>query len=171
MATAFSVYGEKDREYHEYTVKGVFIGKFTEFIAWPKEDDESRKNFIITIVGDNPFDKELEKIYLKHQIKGVDVVVQYHSIEQKLVHLKKSDIIFISGISDQLLSKVVVKFRQKPVLLIGDTPGYCLKGVHINFFLKKDQIRFEINPDYFKRSKLHIHYRLLQLAKIVMESK
>jgi len=52
-------------------------------------------------------------------------------------------------------------------LTIGDTKGFAQQGVIINFYIKDEKVRFEINVDAAKRANLKISAKLLRLAKIV----
>jgi hypothetical protein len=64
--------------------------------------------------------------------------------------------------------KEIVEFsKEKGVLLIGDTQGYAETGVHVNFFLSEDRLRFEINETAIRESDFFVSYRLLNIAEIV----
>jgi hypothetical protein len=53
------------------------------------------------------------------------------------------------------------------ILTIGDTEGFGEKGVMINFIIRDNKVRFEINPEAARRAGLTISSKLLSLATIV----
>lgn len=55
----------------------------------------------------------------------------------------------------------------RPVLTVGDTPGFCDKGGIINLHTARGRLRFEISLDNARRAGLSIHPQLLQLATTV----
>ena len=56
---------------------------------------------------------------------------------------------------------------RRPVLLVGDTRGYGEAGVHLNFFLEADKVRFELNPAALRQAGLDVSYLLQQVARTV----
>ena len=63
----------------------------------------------------------------------------------------------------------VKKIGNAPVLVVGETPGFALKGAIINFYLDENKVRFEINNTAAKKSRLDIRSQLLRLAKKVTD--
>ena len=55
----------------EYKLKAVFLEGFTRFVEWPDpgfEFSDTTNIFIITVIGENPFIKELEDLYTATKI-------------------------------------------------------------------------------------------------------
>ena len=52
----------------------------------------------------------------------------------------------------------------KPVLLVGETPGFAERGGIINFYHSGANVRFELNPDKELESQLSLDAKLLSLG-------
>jgi len=150
----------------EYTVKAVFLERFTRFIEWPEESAmaDSSQPFVLGVIGESPFGSILEEIYSTQKIRDKKVEIRYIS---KLNEITGCHLLFLSESEKKELPKILSFTRDKPILTIGDTKGFADKGVLINFFFSKDKIRFEINESVVRDSGLKMSYLLLQLAKIV----
>ncbi len=152
---------------HEYSLKAVFLERFTRFIDWPetKMPEHDNQSFVIAVIGNPQFANLLSDIYQKKKIKGKQVIIQ--NIDQ-IEKMDNPNLLYIAPHSNQKLSVILEQARRIPVLTIADTDGFAKKGVMINFYMsKKNKIRFEINERAIKDSGLHISYKLLSVAKIV----
>jgi hypothetical protein len=65
---------------------------------------------------------------------------------------------------------VVRQLATKPVLLVGESPGFTQAGGTLGFYLDRDTVRFELNVNCVKRQRLTVDAKLLTLATIVEES-
>jgi len=61
----------------EYEVKAVFLERFTRFVEWPDMDpvENPLKNFVIGVIGKNPYGDLLERIYSERKIKDRKVEI------------------------------------------------------------------------------------------------
>ena len=75
-------------------------------------------------------------------------------------------IIYTNSEKDSL-EQIIDYTKERPILTISDTDGFAEKGVLINLFSLKNQLRFQINETAVKTSGLYVNFRLLHLAKIV----
>jgi hypothetical protein len=64
------------------------------------------------------------------------------------------------------ISEIIAYTKNKPILTIGDTPGFRQAGVHINFFYDRLTLSFEINEAAAKAAGLNISYHLSKMGKI-----
>lgn len=151
-------------QHSEYIMKAVFFEKFSRFIEWPNELSNPNDPFIITILGDNPFNNILEDIYATQKIKNRKVIINYAN---RLSNVKTTHILFISGSEKSHLSEILNYTKDKPILTISDTDGFAKQGVLINYYIEENKIRFEINETAVKRSGLYISFRLMQTAKVI----
>jgi hypothetical protein len=149
----------------EYGVKAVFLERFARFVEWPPEaQGEPGTPFRITVLGDDPFRGLLEQAYASRQIRGRPVEIRHAARPSELgpCHL-----LFISGSVARHLDEVLIRLRGQPVLLVGDTDGFGEGGVHLNFFLEADKVRFELNPGALRQAGLGASYLLQQVARPV----
>ena len=152
----------------EYYRKAALFKVFGEYIKWPEKTGmkDQSKAFIICVIGKNPFDTLLETAYYEKKIKinGKSVKIHYISNPEEI---KNCHILFISKSIDKELAEILAITRGKPILTIGETKGFAEKGVLFNLYLRRDEIRFEINALALRESRLIPSSQLLSLAKIV----
>jgi hypothetical protein len=160
-AVAAVLYGAEQAP--EYQVKAEFIERFTRFIDWPA-GSESRGNFHIGVIGDNPFNGYLDKMAALHKIHNR--TVQIHAITD-LSQIDSCQLLFIGASERERLKRILAHTESKPILTIGDTNGYAAAGVIINFYTVGENVRFEVNEGAIERSGLKVSAKLLKLAKIV----
>lgn len=151
----------------EYSLKAVFIERFTRFIDWPADKlaNNPLNPFVICIADNPPFFELLKDIYQTQQIQKRKVIV-YNLDDVKTI--KSCHLLYVSEQQNDGLSEILKQIEKQPVLTIADTSGYAHQGVMINFFMSRDnKIRFEINEHAIKDSGLYVSYKLLSVAKIV----
>ena len=150
----------------EYQIKALFLEQFTRFIEWPSSPQvtDTSEQFIIAVIGENPFGSILEQTYTNRKIKEKKVEIRYLASPDEINDIH---ILFIAASSEKKLSEILKRTKNKPILLVGDTKGYAQKNVHINFYLAGENIKFEINEKAVHESGLVMSYILLNLAKIV----
>jgi len=150
----------------EYELKAVYLERFTRFVDWSEESSmsDTTKPFVIGVIGENPFGKCLERIYEKRKIKNKAVEIL---LVKNLNDISKCHILFIPKSEKRHLDKIINITRNRPILTIADTKGFCEKNVHINFYFDADRVRFEINNEAVKKAGLYMKYQLLERSKII----
>lgn len=152
----------QDSPTSEYQLKAAYIYKFTSFVEWPASalpHDDSP--FVIGILGDNPFNDDLQKTVagkkiLDHPIKVVP-----------LAHLNAATnchILFISSSEKNRLPEILRTLGQTSVLTVGEMERFTQAGGIINLTREGNKIRFEISDDAAKRAGLKISSKLLSLS-------
>lgn len=150
----------------EYVLKAGYIYNFTKFIKWPEEATHEIRNrgLNFCLVGEDPFGEILDKFAEKLKKKNRNLVVRPQvSVEE----MPQCHILFVSQSEKSNINPILLRVREYPVLLIGDTLGFAKKGIGINFFLQKNKIRFEINREALEGAGLVVSSELLNLARIV----
>ena len=75
--------------------------------------------------------------------------------------------IYIPELSSGKRKAVLDGVNGAPTLTISHSKKYAAFGVHINFYVEKGKLKFEINSEAIKNSNLKVSFHLLKLAKIV----
>jgi hypothetical protein len=149
----------------EYLIKAAYIEKFTRFIEWPANSLDGE--FVITILGKDPFEGALEEIARKYKIKNLPIIIKYIS---DIDEIEKCNILFIAQSKKNTLNEIFYYTKDKPILTLSETKNYGEKGVHINFYYtNKGTIHFEVNPAKLKKSGFTMDMYLLELGKIIGE--
>jgi hypothetical protein len=152
----------------EYQVKAVFLERFARFIEWPAGLlDDPAEPFRIEVLGDDPFGGLLEQAYARQTIRGRPVVVRHAA---RVAEIGACHLVFVSRSEAGRVHEVVERLGKQHVLLVGDTDGFGVAGVHLNFFLDGGKVRFELNEGALRRAGLKVSYLLQQVA-VRVESK
>ncbi len=165
--SSFGGGGGKEQEVPEYHLKAAFLYNFAVFTDWPKDAFKDRRSpLIVAVVGKDPFGKHLENTFAKKQAKGRSIkIVRFKKVED----IDTCHILFVPAGEVSKIKEIRKKLGDKPVLIIGESKDFALKGGCANFYPKDKGIAFEVNPKAAERAKLTISSRLLKLARIVEE--
>lgn len=150
----------------EYLLKAGFLERFTRFIDWPEDSLQINPAlpFTLLVMGKSPFRGELEDFFSQIRVKNRKVKILYSARPDTT---RPAHLIYICPDMVKNLPGILKYTRGKPIITVGETPGFAEKGVLINFFLENNKIRFEINQSAFKRSGLQVSYLLLNSARVI----
>jgi hypothetical protein len=150
----------------EYTMKAVALEKIALFISWPGNTlkEGAAQEFVIGVLGNNPFGDILENVFKDKKIKDRKVKIIYVT---KIQELTGCQLLFIPKIKTTELKKVLDNLKGKPVLTISDTEGFAEAGCFINFYEFENKLRFEINQKGLVNAGFTIDYRLLKVSKVL----
>jgi len=155
----------------EYYNKAALLRVFGQYTQWPEGTgmNDRSKQFIIGILGENPFGEILEKAFSSEEFKRIkekNVEIRYIPKPQK-IKIEGCHILFISKSMEGKLGQILDYTRGKPILTVGETKGFAQKGVLFNLYVDHDEIRFEINGDALRESHLVVASQLLSVARII----
>jgi hypothetical protein len=149
----------------EYAVKAAYIYNFAKFVEWEPGALERQGEFIIGMLGDDPFGNVLEHALEDKMVGSYPISVRRFST---LDEAKPAQILYVPASRETDLAALHATLRGDAVLTIGDTPGFAERGVMINFFITRDnKVRFEVNLREAESSGLRLSSQLLKLATIV----
>jgi hypothetical protein len=153
----------------EYQIKAVFIFNFTQFVDWPATAFPSADApLVIGVLGVNPFGSYLAEAVAGEKVNRHPVIVQYYDHPEEI---QSCHILFVGLADTQKAGLVISGLKDRSILTISDSPGFLMLGGMVKFFTKKNNIRFEINPDAAKSAKLALSSKLLRIAEIFDPSK
>ena len=151
----------------EYLLKAGFLEKFARFTDWPEQAGMSNTGapFVISVLGESPFEGSLEKIYKQAKIKDKPVQIRYI---KRIDEIPGSHMLFICASEAGNLAQIINAAIRHSVLLVSDTEGLAEKGAHINLYVtKKGTLHFEVNVRSVKQSGLSVQLVLLEIARVV----
>jgi len=143
-------------------IKAVYIYNFTKYIEWPKDYRET--SFVIGVLGDTPLFNELEKISSTKKVFDQAIEVKKFTTASDL---NKCHILYISSENKEPYSTVVSKIKTFSTLIVTDTPGMATKGSAINFVIKANRQKFELNESNAVKYNLKVSNSLEALAILV----
>ena len=163
LAPAFAAPGPPDPSAALATaVKATYLDKLGAFITWPagvftSPADPAR----LCLVGDDPFGPLIDQAVQGQRIAA-------HPIQ--LVRLDRVDkgagclILFAAGSARQSAADALDKVHGAPVLTVTDGAADPAQRGVINFVLRNNRVRFEIDEAGAAQSGLSISSKLLSLA-------
>jgi len=149
----------------EYAIKAAFLYHFASYVTWPPGAPMGAgKALVIGVLGADPFGAMLDELAKAKSVDGRQVVVRrFHTVDD----CTPCHILFISASEAERLGPVLQKLGGSPTLLAADTQTAAARGVHVNFFIESNKVRFEVNAGAAQRAGLKISSKLLRLARIV----
>ena len=155
---------QDEQRFSEYEVKAAFIYNVAKFVEWPDDRSADGKNTIsLCIFGSDPFGKALSSIDGRI-IRGKKLQVRF---VKSLREAKECHMLFVSASEKEQLPRILAAMKGQPVLTMGDSQGFAHQGIMINFYMEHNKVRFEINEEKAKDSRLSVSSQLLKLARIV----
>jgi hypothetical protein len=147
----------------EYQVKAACIYNFTKFVQWPQEAfPESSSPFIIGVIGDDPFNGELQRAVQNKDVGGRTFVVRHIRNAEEA---KSCQILFVSRSVRKSMGDILATVSNLPVLTVSETDRFVQAGGTINFVIEQNKVRFEINAEAAKKAGLKISSKLLNLGR------
>lgn len=150
----------------EYAIKARFLVQFPEFVAWPAEAGlgDGARPFVVLVLGSSPFEGYLDAAFAGRKVKGHPVKVVY---SQDHARIEDCHMVFICASERDHLKEITARLGSRPVLTVGDTEGFCRRGVMINLIVENSLPRFEVNLASARFNSLGISAQLLSLARKV----
>lgn len=151
--------------FSEYEIKAAWLLNFARFVNWPTNAFGSPNSPIVMgVAGRDPFGRLLEKVFAGKTVKGRPLVIRHPASDQEL---QQCHILFISNSERRRLREMLEKLATQPVLTVGETDDFLDQGGILNFVLKEQSIRFEINVQAAKAAGLKLEANLLKIATSV----
>ena len=152
----------------EYRLKAAFLYNFAKFVEWPAEAlSDENSTFILGVLGEDDPGPALESIRGK-TVKGRTLTIKRF---ESLQDLADCHILFITSSERQDVERALESLEGSSVLTVGEMERFAEMGGIINFVVKKNRLRFEINLDAGRRAGLEISSQLLKLADSVADDR
>jgi len=157
--------------HREYNVKAVTLYAIGRYVKWPESSFSNEQSpFVIGILGPNPFGNTLQRIAEKKTIHGRAILVnEFATIKD---YASPCHILFVTRSTppadeEELLEKT----QGLPVLLVGESVGFGIRGGVINFYVDGNHVRFELNADQALRSQLVLNAKMHNLGTRVSSTR
>jgi len=152
-------------QYNENLIKAAYIERITRFVEWPANEKlTSQDLFIIGVYEEDVFFDILNTVFKEKLIKEHKVKVISIKLPEQI---NTCNICYISAKAKSSIGKFIDSANSSGVLLISDTPGFSKAGVHINFYIEEEKLKFEINEKSMVSAGFKVSYLLLQNNRII----
>lgn len=146
----------------EYGVKGAFLSKFGLYTEWwDVAANPAGRPFRLCILGEDPFGPMLDEIAGEQLIKGRKIELR----RLKTVGKEPGcQILYIASSESARVEQILDTVQGSGALTVTDgRPTDAPAGI-INFILKDDRVRFDINDEMAAQNGISISSTLLALA-------
>ncbi len=143
-----------------YQVKAAFLYHFTHFIDWPSSSFQGNQ-FVIAIVGTDPFGAYLDELTKGEQVNGRPIVVRRFPT---LAQARGSQIVYL-GLSDPLEAMKGLDLRG--MLTVSESGNFARNGGMIRFFTDNNKVRLQINHINARNAGLTISAKLLRVSDVI----
>lgn len=140
-------------------MKAIFIMNFTKLIEWPQPYREG--NFVVGVVGESPLYTELTKMAKTKKVANQSLQIKKFS---SINDINKCHILYVSQNKSGDINSVVNKVKPHNTLIITEKQGLVEKGAGINFIVKDNRQKFELNKKNVEKYKLKVSSNLEALA-------
>jgi hypothetical protein len=148
----------------EYEVKAAYLLNFLKFVQWPASLAGASDSIPICVLGHDPFGAALDRIVSGQRIDGKNVVVRRLS---KVADADGCRLLFIDSSQSGQLPMTMASLNDSPVLTVSDIPDFVSRGGIIQFVLRQERVRFEVNLLNAQRIGLILSSQLLNVASAV----
>ena len=147
----------------ESALKAAFIHNFAKFTQWPREVLPPAAPLLACVLGDSAFGDVLGSYVKGRPVDGHDIVVS----PVAEARVRPCHLLYVSGISAKRAAQVVADLNGAPVLTVSDIDDFAQAGGMAQLYVEGGTIRFKVNIDSTRSSRLQFSSRLLALATLV----
>jgi hypothetical protein len=162
----------------EYEVKAVYLYNFGRFVQWPAAGPASAPAnpqaptpnataadlFTICVLGRDPFGPVLDTTLAGELIDGRKLVAKRITATRDAAHCR---IIFIGSSEAPRIKEILNSLEKSSVLTVSDMPDFINNGGMIQFVLKDNKVRFEVNLIAAEKAGLTVSSQLLKVATAI----
>jgi hypothetical protein len=146
----------------EYQIKAAFLFNFAKFVEWPPAAFAGGTSpIVIGILGENPFHDDLARMTRNKTVDDHPLVIKEIRSPAEATNCH---ILFIGSSEKNRLPEILKGLKGTSVLTVGEMDHFTESGGMINFVLRGNRIRFQINSDEATRAGLKISSKLMSLA-------
>lgn len=147
----------------EYQVKAAFLFNFAKFVEWPQFAFKGPDDPIaICVLGRDPFGTALEDVVRNKSVANRGFVVRDVASSQEAT---KCQILFVTISERKRFRLLLDELKGRSILTVGESDDFTASGGIVNFRLKDQLVRIEIDAAAADKVGLKISSKLLSLAQ------
>jgi hypothetical protein len=167
IALACSASAASGQDVTAPSLKAAFIFSFAKFTDWPADVLPGTVPFVACVLGDAPVGAALDRTTKGRQLFGHSITVSQVTTDGPL---RSCHLLYLSGVTAAQAAKILTVVRDLPVLTISDLDDFAGTGGIAHVFEESGKIRFDLNYELAKHSRLQLSSKLLSLANRVLDN-
>jgi hypothetical protein len=149
----------------EEAVKAAFLYHFARFVQWPAAAEARHPGlFVVAVLGKGELATSVERTLHGKMVAERRVEVRRVGTAEEA---RDAHILLVGDGVPLPPAAIGQAVAGSGVLTVGDTRGFAEKGGMINFVVRDQKVRFEVNLDRAHAEHLRISSQLLKLATLV----
>jgi hypothetical protein len=145
----------------EDSVRISYLTKLPKFVDWPFEEQGTNPSeLLFCVLGDEEFNT-IRSALRDQTVKGKPVMVLD---AKRQGSLSECHVLYIAASEGWRTREILGQIRNAPILSISAVHGFCAQGGMVGLVKDADRLKFEINAQAAKQSKLRISAQLMTLA-------
>lgn len=149
-------------------MKAAYLYNFSRFVEWPaRSEGEKTVPFAICVLGKDPFGSILDATVSAKDAGAQGLVAKRLTKPQDA---GACQILFVGDSEQDHLKEVLAALGKSSVLTVSDIPHFSERGGMIEFVLKGDRVRFEVNLTNAASAGLGVSSDLLKVALAVRKN-
>ena len=145
----------------ELSLKAAVVYNLAKFVDWPPEAMPATGPFTACVLGDDAAADTLARIVKGRLVGGKSIKVVRVRIDGPL---KTCHLLYVPRGGSAQLAAILAGVRDAPVLTISDIHDFSALGGVAELFVENGRIRFNVNLDAARRSRVHFSSDVLALA-------
>jgi hypothetical protein len=145
----------------EYQVKAVYLYNFGRFVVWPGTAVETQGTFDVCVLGRDPFGSALDATLAGEAINNRKLAARRIESPRQATNCQ---ILFISSSEAVRIQEILAAVGSSAVLTVSDMPAFTSAGGIIQFVLRDNKVRFEVNLTAAEKAGLMLSSQLLKVA-------
>jgi uncharacterized protein DUF4154 len=148
------------------TLKAAFLYNFAKFTEWPADALAPGQRLSLCVMGDASVADALEQTIQGRQLEGHELSVR---VVKSSDPLRSCHLLYADRADGHMSTQVLQAVGGAAVLTVSDSDRFVEAGGIAQLILEGDRMRFAVNVDSARRSRLTLSSKLLNLARIVKD--
>jgi len=150
----------------EFQLKAVYLFNFTRFVKWPADTFSNADSpFQICIAGDDPFGDNLTFAIQNETYDTRPITIRHLDDSDDL---SSCQLLYINqALPPRLEQQWLLAQDNQPILTVSSRADFAKRGGMVEFYTRKNRVRFVINLFSVKEANLAVNANLLRVADVL----
>lgn len=150
-------------------LQAAFLRQIAIYCRWPAAVTRNRREFVVGVVGHDPFGAILEETFGADPIGGMRVSIRRFSADTRDIarSLSVCQVVWVAVHDEQRCKEIVQALAELPVQTVGDHPRFAALGGTVQMFELENRVRFHVARGAAQKAGLEFSSQLLSLSREV----